>query len=147
MHGRNKVSTSQATHLTFNSEMDTGRARRIFVRGLKLKCPNCGLGPLYVSLFRMRRECDYCDLVFEREQGYFIGAIYINIIATESTLFLTLLIYGLITGTVDQRILTILFVLAVIIPLLFFRHSRSLWLSIDHILNPEKQKSREVKQP
>ena len=126
--------------------MDTGRAKRILLRGLRLKCPNCGLGPLYDSVFRMNKACYYCDLVFEREQGYFIGAIYINVIATESTLFLTLLIYGLITGTVDPRILTILFALAVVIPLVFFRHSRSLWLAIDHILNPEKT-SREVKQP
>lgn len=126
--------------------MDTGRAKRIVLRGLKLRCPNCGLGPLYASLTRMHSSCDYCDLVFEREQGYFIGAIYINIISTESTLFMTLLIYGLVTGTIDQRILTIVFVLAVIMPLVFFRHSRSLWLSIDHILNPEKVTSHEVTQ-
>ena len=127
-------------------EVDTGRAKRIVVRGLRLRCPNCGLGPLYATMLRMHASCDYCDLVFEREQGYFIGAIYINIIATESTLFLTLLIYGLITGTINQQILTILFVLAIVMPLIFFRHSRSLWLSIDHILNPEKQTSREVGQ-
>lgn len=127
--------------------MDTGRAKRIVLRGLKLRCPNCGLGPLYAKVFRMHAACDYCDLVFEREQGYFIGAIYINIIATESILFLTLLIYGLITGTVDQRILTVLFVLAIVMPLVFFRHSRSLWMSIDHILNPEKQTSHEVTEP
>jgi uncharacterized protein (DUF983 family) len=124
--------------------MDIARAKRILLRGLKLRCPNCGLGPLYASVFRMNTVCAYCDLVFEREQGYFVGAIYINVIATESTLFLTLLIYGLITGTVDQRILTILFALAVVIPLALFRHSRSLWLSIDHILNPERKISREV---
>jgi len=114
-------------------------------RGLRLKCPDCGLGSLYASLFRMHARCYYCDLIFEREQGYFIGAIYINIIATESTVLLTLLIYGLITGTVDQRILTILFVLAIILPLIFFHHSKSLWLCIDHILNPsERQATREV---
>lgn len=125
-------------------EMDPSGAKRKLLRGLKLKCPNCGLGPMYGSLFHMRASCVYCDLVFERGQGYFIGAIYINVIATESTLLLTLLIYGLITGTVDQRILTILFVLAIVLPLIFFHHSRSLWLSIDHILNPEKRSSREV---
>ena len=124
--------------------MDPGRAKRTLLRGFKLRCPNCGLGPLYGSPFHMHASCDYCDIIFEREQGYFIGAIYINIIATESALLLTLLIYGLITGTVDQRILTILFVLAVILPLIFYHHSRSLWLSIDHILNPEKRAAREV---
>ena len=114
-------------------------------RGLKLKCPNCGLGALYVSPFRMHAGCGYCDLIFEREQGYFIGAIYINIIATESTLLLTLLIYGLVTGTINQTILTILFVLAAVLPLIFFHHSRSLWLCIDHLINPvEKRNARKV---
>jgi len=32
-------------------------------------------------------------------------------------------------------------------PLIFFRYSRSLWMSVDHILNPEKKTSREVEQP
>lgn len=126
--------------------MDTGRAKRILQRGLNLKCPNCGLGPLYRSLFHMHTSCAYCDLIFEREQGYFIGAVYINVIATETTLVLTLLIYGLISGNLDQRILNVLFVLAIVMPLIFFRHSRSLWLSFDHILNPERSTPREVEE-
>ncbi|HWN97896.1 MAG TPA: hypothetical protein VNS63_01345 [Blastocatellia bacterium] len=79
-------------------------------------------------------------MVFEREQGYFIGAIYINVIATESLLLGTLLIYGLITGTIDQRILSILMILAVVLPLVFYHHSRSLWLSLDHFLDPRKSR-------
>lgn len=124
--------------------MDVERARRILRYGLKLKCPSCGLGSLYEAPFRMRTRCDYCDLVFEREQGYFVGAIYINVIVTESTLLGTLLIYGLITGTINERILTVLVALAIVVPLVFYHHSRSLWLSFDHILNPEKPISREV---
>lgn len=120
--------------------MDINRGKRILARGLKLRCPECGLGRLYRSPFRMRDYCEYCDLVYEREQGYFIGAIYLNVIGTESLLLGTLLIYGLITGKVDQPILTVLIVLALTLPLVFFHHSRSLWLAIDHILNPrEKQ--------
>jgi uncharacterized protein (DUF983 family) len=124
--------------------MDLNRARRNLACGLKLKCPNCGLGALYASLFRMNTSCRYCDLVFEREQGYFIGAVYINVIATETTLLLTLLIYGLITGTITTRILTVLFILGIALPFLFFHHSRSLWLAFDHSLSPEKTSSREV---
>ena len=88
----------------------------------------------------MSDHCEYCDLIYEREQGYFIGAIYLNVIGTESLLLGTLLVYGLITGRIDQPILTALIILALTSPLFFFHHSRSLWLSIDHILNPrEKQ--------
>ena len=104
-----------------------------------LRCPDCGLGPLYRSLFRMNAQCEYCDLIYEREQGYFIGAIYINVIATESLLVGTLLIYGLISGKISQTILTVLVLLALTLPLVFFHHSRSLWLCIDHILNPTER--------
>ena len=120
--------------------MDTGRAKRILLRGLTLRCPDCGLGPLYRTVFRMHTHCEYCGLIYEREQGYFIGAIYLNVIATESLLLGTLLIYGLITGNIGQTILTVLIVLALTLPLVFFHHSRSLWLCIDHILNPTEKR-------
>ena len=88
----------------------------------------------------MNAKCGYCGLVYEREQGYFIGAIYINVVATESLLLGTLLIYGLITGTIGRTILIILIALAIVVPLVFYHHSRSLWLSLDHILNPRKSR-------
>jgi hypothetical protein len=87
----------------------------------------------------MNTHCEYCDLVYEREQGYFVGAIYINVIGTESLLLGTLLIYTVITGNLNQAILTGLIVLALILPLAFFHHSRSLWLAVDHILNPTEK--------
>jgi uncharacterized protein (DUF983 family) len=124
--------------------MDTTRAKRILLRGLKLRCPDCGLGPLYRALFRMNPRCAYCDLIYEREQGYFIGAVYLNVIATESLLLGALLIYGLITGKINQTILTVLIVLALTLPLVFFHHSRSLWLCIDHILNPTERRIKQV---
>jgi uncharacterized protein (DUF983 family) len=124
--------------------MDTGRAKRLLRRGLMLRCPDCGLGPLYRSPFRMNAHCEYCDLIYEREQGYFIGAIYLNVIATESLLLGTLLIYGLITGKINQTILTVLIGLALTLPLGFFHHSRSLWLCIDYILNPREKRIKQM---
>lgn len=116
----------------------------MLLRGLTLRCVDCGLGRLYRAAFRMNTHCPYCGLIYEREQGYFIGAIYINVIGTESLLLGTLLIYGLVTGTVNQAILTVLFVLAIVLPLLFYHHSRSLWLCLDHILNPREKRIKDV---
>ena len=124
--------------------MDTRRANRILSRGLRLRCPDCGLGSLYRAPFRMNSHCEYCDLIYEREQGYFIGAIYLNVIGTESLLLGTLLIYGLITGKINQTILTVLIILALTLPLIFFHHSRSLWLCIDHILTPREGLMKQV---
>ncbi|HKY03805.1 MAG TPA: DUF983 domain-containing protein [Blastocatellia bacterium] len=116
--------------------MDIPRVRKILARGLALRCPDCGRGRLYRSFFNMKDHCDYCGLIFMREQGYYIGAIYINVIATESLLIAAFLIYYLATADSGETIYTIMFVMAVVLPLSFFRHSRSLWLAIDHIVEP-----------
>ena len=122
--------------------MEIARAREHLIRGLKLECPACGLGRLYESFFRMRDECTYCGLVFAREQGYFVGAIYLNVIATESLIFATYLALILAHRITDQSTYTILFALALLLPVLFHRHARSLWLSLDHLLDPPAPSAR-----
>jgi len=116
--------------------MELAKVKRQLNRGLSLRCPVCGLGTLYSSFFRMRRECDHCGLVFAREQGYFIGAIYLNVAATESLIFVSYLAFVLANRAGDQITYTVLFALALILPIVFNRHARSLWLSIDYLLDP-----------
>lgn len=87
----------------------------------------------------MNDNCAHCRLKFEREQGYFIGAIYINYAATVAIAvpgFFVLDVFSKIT--VDQQ-LAFWIPFTVIFPLLFFHHSRSLWLAFDHFINPDKQ--------
>jgi uncharacterized protein (DUF983 family) len=122
--------------------MEIARARVHLIRGLKLKCPACGLGQLYGSFFKMRDECQYCGLVFAREQGYFIGAIYLNVVVTESLIFATYLALILAHRITEQSTYTILFILALLVPVLFHRHARSLWLSLDHLLDPPASSAR-----
>jgi hypothetical protein len=82
----------------------------------------------------MHDRCPVCGLRFEREQGYFVGAIYLNYGAT------VLLALGG-TWLLDRWLgLTLAAQLAVgvgvaaLVPLLFFRHARSLWLGLDYWL-------------
>jgi hypothetical protein len=47
------------------------RALLLFWRAERLRCPNCGGGPLFRSWFRMRPYCPACGLPLERgDQGY-----------------------------------------------------------------------------
>jgi hypothetical protein len=87
----------------------------------------------------MNRHCSHCGLVYEREQGYFIGAIYISVIIVESTLLIAAVVYFLRVGSVTSTIIGVLLAMAVVMPFLLFHHSRSLWLSIDHYIDPPKQ--------
>ena len=121
--------------------MDITRSRRIIYYGLKLRCPECGFGRLYRAIFRMEAHCHFCGLPFTREQGYFIGAIYLNVIATQGILLGTALVYIMTLHQFDRRLVMVLLVLCATLPLLFFHHSRSLWLAIDQIVDPQEPRT------
>ncbi len=113
------------------------RAARIMRRAIALRCPRCGETKLFDGWFRMRRDCPACGLRFERAPGYWIGAIYINYGVTSGIAiggyFVLWARAGLSTPT--QFAIWIPFLL--LFPLWFFRWSRSLWLAIEYLVNPE----------
>jgi uncharacterized protein (DUF983 family) len=123
-------------------KLDWHRARTLLIRGLKLRCPECGKSSIYQSTISVKHHCPTCGLIFKREQGYFIGAVYFNVIATESLLFIALLISFVIAPTAEAIVNRALLVLAVVLPVLFFRHSRSLWLCFDHFFDPMQERAR-----
>jgi len=104
--------------------------------GLRLRCPRCGAGGLYSKPFSMNDNCAHCGLKFEREQGYFIGAIYINYAATVAIAVPGFFLLDAFTNITINQQLALWIPFAVIFPLLFFHHSRSLWLVLDHFFNP-----------
>jgi uncharacterized protein (DUF983 family) len=56
----------------------------LFMKILNEKCPNCGKGNVYekkkkfIELPVMKEECPECHYHFDREPGYFLGAMYIS---------------------------------------------------------------------
>ena len=117
--------------------MDARRISSIIGRGLRLKCPRCGVGPLFRGFFSMYPDCLSCDLTFEREQGYFVGAIYINYAATAIIMIAGFFwLDRFINFSLAQQLI-FWSIFGITFPLFFFRYSRSLWLSLDYIFNPE----------
>jgi hypothetical protein len=47
---------------------------------VKQLCPRCLQGQVFATLFRMHEQCPVCGLRFEREPGYFTGAMYLRYI-------------------------------------------------------------------
>ena len=43
---------------------------------LSLRCPRCGKGSLAAGLYKTARSCSACGMLFEKESGYYAGAIY-----------------------------------------------------------------------
>ncbi len=113
------------------------RVTRALGRAIRLRCPRCGATPLFRGWFRMAESCLLCGLRFERAQGYFVGAIYINYAVTTliaiGGFFLLWGQFGLST----RAQLLVLVPIVVVFPLWFFRYSRSFWLALEWSLNSE----------
>jgi len=103
-------------------------------RSLKLCCPACGLASVFARPFNVKARCTSCDVVFKREEGFFVGAIMANVVATEALILVVYVACLLLTNFNEHVVLPILFVVAVTFPLVFYHHSWSLWLGFDHLI-------------
>jgi uncharacterized protein (DUF983 family) len=101
----------------------------------RLRCPSCGHLPIFKAPFRIRQHCPSCGMVFEREDGYFVGAIMVNIIATEMVILAIYLFCLLTIGFSERFIFFILFPMGLISPAVFYHHSWSLWLSFNYLID------------
>src|SRR5262249_10240143 len=102
-------------------------------RAIALRCPRCGRTPLFASWTRMHASCSACGMRFEREKGYFIGAIYVNYAFTIAVSLGGVLVIDALFPIPLAAQLAIGVTSALVIPLLGFRHARSLWLALDHL--------------
>jgi hypothetical protein len=81
-------------------------------------------------------RCPACGLVFERETGYFIGAIYINY---GLTVLLALGGYFALEAWLAPSPgwqVAVWGTFVVLFPLWSFRYSKALWLALDHLVDP-----------
>jgi len=81
----------------------------------------------------MVEDCPTCGLHFEREQGYFTGALAINIIATGG--LFAILFVTLIAVTIPDvpvvPLLAILVPVAILGPIVYYPFSKTVWVAVD----------------
>lgn len=101
---------------------------------LRQRCPRCRRGPVFHGLMSMHERCSPCGLEFEREPGYFLGAMYASYAfgLLTTAYWLPMLLIG-VSPLWVIGIPTVHLVLQV--PL-SFRYSRVAWLYIDHGFDP-----------
>ncbi len=113
-------------------------ARSIFStlrRALLLRCPDCGRERVFAAPFRVRHHCPACRALFQREPGFFVGAIMINVVTTELAVLLAYLACLLALGADRQQLMfSTLFAVGLLFPVAFYHHAWSLWLAADHVV-------------
>jgi uncharacterized protein (DUF983 family) len=125
--------------------MTMGTAKKLATIGdiLRQRCPRCRIGNIFrYSVFRgfpkMHDRCPVCDLKFDREPGYFLGAMYVSYGLGLVIIALIAALFWSITGwwiTKDTIWAVILFLpLAPTVTLL----ARVLWIYLDQTIDPER---------
>ena len=84
----------------------------------------------------MHERCRVCGYRFEREQGYFVGAMYINYGVTVLIIVAGYFALEWWTSITLSQQLALWCSVGVFLPVVFFRHARGLWLGFDYIFNP-----------
>src|SRR3954449_6036244 len=86
----------------------------MMTRGATRRCARCGSGHLFRHWVTMVPDCPRCGLHFERESGYWAGALAINIM-TVGGLFAIVFVVALIMTAPDIPVAPLL---AVLVPIM-----------------------------
>jgi uncharacterized protein (DUF983 family) len=116
------------------------------------RCPRCRAGKMFRGRFAMNDPCPVCGLIFQREEGYFLGAMYTSY-ALSVAIYMPL--YFIALALMPANPLLALGVSAVaylpFVPAVF-RYSRVLWVYFDRSMCPtdvsagptEKEMQRQI---
>ena len=115
---------------------------------LHSKCPRCLEGELYTDtnpyklnrLFDMHEDCPVCGLHYEREPGFFFGAMYVSY---SLTIALAVAIWVVISIFAELEFWWYIIIITtgiVVLSPLVFRLSRTIWLNMFYSYDPNAGK-------
>ena len=122
------------------------RAAVLLGRALQRRCPYCGAAGIIRTWFELRETCPNCGVEFNREEGYFLGAMAINLVVTEGVT-VGIVTAVMVFATLDLLPLEVVAIsLAVLLPTLFYPYSRMMWMALNLQLDPpEHQTDRRLR--
>ena len=121
-------------------------AWRFIRRAMALRCPECGVSPIFVPWRKVRSlfdwftpldGCPRCGYAFEREQGYFLLSIWGLNYGLVGGIFLLVALW--IQHRYNPPVRSAWWLLLLPMPVLSFlfaRHAKSLFLAMDHYFDP-----------
>ena len=98
------------------------------------RCPSCERAPIFGRFLSMNRECPSCGAVFEKESGYFIGAMIASYFLGVFLAFPVILFLIFISHAETAIAIGVTAALILVLQPLLFRYSRLLWIQIEHRL-------------
>ncbi len=137
-YGGAGILLSGGTLIDTDNPMNMERRNGYVTTILRQRCPHCRRGIVYRRPMSMNNRCPACGARFDREPGYFTGAIYVGTAVTAPLgigfFYLAALLFPdlhlALCGLVGA---------AAVVPLvpLVLRLSRVFWLDIGHQFSPQ----------
>ncbi len=105
----------------------------MLARGAVKHCPRCGRGELFRRWFSMVPDCPRCGLHYEREQGYWVGAIAVNTIIVGGVFAIVLVVSMALTVPDIPWVALLVAVIPLMLigPLIVYPFSKTLWVAVD----------------
>jgi uncharacterized protein (DUF983 family) len=120
-------------------------ASTLILRAIQCKCPVCGRGDIFESHFTMNRSCPNCHVVFWKDPGESLGAMYVDYAVATVVFLIAWLLLDVFTKLSDPAQIVIVGSLAVASVLIFYPYSRSAWTVLVYISGGiEKPRMRAV---
>lgn len=104
---------------------------------ITLRCPRCRQGRLFRGLITMEDRCPVCGLIYEREHGYFVGAMAISYGLATAVLTALFFLFALgLRWPLERSLLAAGAVFLFTVPFVF-RYARSVWIHLDRRMDPD----------
>ena len=114
------------------------KRKQILARGVRGLCPNCGQAKLFRSGLRIHHRCPHCGMTLERGDGYYLGPLCINYGFVALGIVAPVLLLGSL-GVISLAVALALSLAAgLLLPILFYRASWSLWLMLYYFFLPDE---------
>jgi uncharacterized protein (DUF983 family) len=105
---------------------------------LRLRCPRCLEGLVFQRLLVSHLACPVCGLRFGREDGYYVGAMYISYAMSVPILCALVILLWLRLSPPWSLFQVFLLSLLLFLPAVpaIVRYSRVMWLHLDWLVDP-----------
>lgn len=97
--------------------------------GLRKRCPRCGADGIFVSYYELHDRCPTCGFEFEREEGYWLGAMIVIFGVVEAVYGVAFLATMLLTwpDVPWNAMLVLGLVLNAVVPVVGYPWAKTTW--------------------
>lgn len=116
----------------------TTRLGPMLWRAARRRCPRCGGRGWFTGWFARAERCRSCGYRYERQVGFSLGAVTVNTMVTFGVIA-AVIVGGMVATYPDMAVVPIVAAavgVAVVVPIVFFPFSYTIWAAIDLAMRP-----------